>query len=212
MTPAQLRSKKLLKIFYENICLTLSSLAKEFNCSKRSIQRSLSKVGYYCSFTHNSKWYVLRSIPAFDERGIWFYNDIGFSKKESLTNTIMELVKNSPQGLTAKAISDILKSQCHPVLTRMHDSGHLDRISSPNGYIYLSIEMHKGKEQQKRILQNNQHPLPSDADAVKILVNLIKNPDLSANDLGNLLGKTVSVKSIIRLIQYHDLEKKTQTI
>jgi hypothetical protein len=119
------------------------------------------------------------------------------------------LVARSTKGLTAKIISDLLKTPCHPVLTRMHGSGQLDRINSPRGYVYLSNSKKIGKVQKMKLSEHEQHPLPSDADSVIILVNLIKKPELSAEDLAEILTGNTSINSIKKFIQHHDLEKKT---
>lgn len=60
------------------------------------------------------------------------------------------------------------------------------------------------------------HPLPSDADAITILVELNKHPDSSPDGLAAILeskGKVViSEKSIERLLTHHGLKKTIKDI
>lgn len=211
MTICKLHYKHFLKLFYEEKCLTLEALSKSLDYSTRSIQRLLRKTGYYSSFTHNSKWYVLCTTPSFNEMGLWFYKSIGFSKHGNLSQTIFYFVNQSRQGLTAKEISEIISMPCHPVLNMMHKKGKIDRLNAKGGFIYVSKEKRKRERQTFLILQSNESPLPSDADAVNILVELIKNPDYTVDEISSsLVGKvTCKPESIIRLFQYHELEKKT---
>ena len=71
---------RLAELFKLEKCYTIDQLSRRLNYSLISTRRFLKTMGYYSSFTHNSKWYTLRSIPSFNNNGIWFYQDIGFCK------------------------------------------------------------------------------------------------------------------------------------
>ena len=111
---------RLAELFKQEKCYTIDQLSRRFNYSLISIRRFLKVIGYYSSFTHNSKWYTLRSIPCFDKNGIWFYQDIGFCKHGNLNQTIGLFIDKSFQGLTAKDLFNILSVPCHPVLNQMY--------------------------------------------------------------------------------------------
>jgi hypothetical protein len=211
MKKKEILYSKLSKLLKENICLTIEELRKSLNYSIISVRMFLKEIGYYSSFTHNSKWYTLQSIPAFDENGLWFYNKIGFSKHGNLTQTIIYFVNKSPHGLSAKKIYEIISMPCHAILNTMYKKDQIDRINTKSGFVYISKEELKREQQACLILQSKESPLPSDADAVRILVELIKNPDYTANELAlSLLDKVAcKPKSIARLLQYHELGKKT---
>ena len=78
-------------IFEKQSCWMIKPLAAKLDYSIRSVQRFLTAVGYYRSFTHNGGWYTLRSIPKFDRDGLWFYNDFGFSRAGNMTDTLVGL-------------------------------------------------------------------------------------------------------------------------
>ena len=65
--------------------------------SRRSVFRDLSKAGYLTSYTHVGRYYTLADIPAFDEQGLWFYRDIGFSRAGTLKQTTAEQVEQTPR-------------------------------------------------------------------------------------------------------------------
>ena len=100
-------------------CWKIDSLVGELHYSIPSVRRFLNDVGYYSSFTHNGGWYTLRSLPHFGTDGLWFRDDIGFSRAGSLSKTLIELTSRSPSGMTAEALGKKLRSRCHAVLVQL---------------------------------------------------------------------------------------------
>jgi len=92
------------KLFDIHKCWLIVNLAAELNYAVISVRRFLAEFGYYSSYTHNGKYYTLRSIPQFHHDGIWLYQDIGFSRRRSLTETLIHLASRSPAGLTAEEL------------------------------------------------------------------------------------------------------------
>ena len=86
---------KLDELFSQQYCWTIEQLTSELDYSAISIRRFLKQLGYFNSFTHNSKWYTLSSIPEFDKNGLWFYNQIGFSRHGNLNHNIVHFINKS---------------------------------------------------------------------------------------------------------------------
>jgi len=208
------RKKKLqlslLKLFQENKCMTINELSNSLDYSVISVRLILKDYGYYSSFSHNSKWYTLRTIPVFEENGLWFHNNIGFSMHGNLSQTICNFVHQSRHGLTAKEISEIILMPCHPVLNMMYKKGKINRVNTRKGFIYISKAKCESERQTQLISQAERFPLPSDADAVKILIELIKNPTYTVDELSSNLREkiTCASESITHFLLYHKLEKK----
>ena len=204
----------LVSLFDQKKCWTIEELTHSLDYSTISIRRFLKDIGYYSSFTHNSMWYALHSIPAFNRRGLWFYQDIGFSKHGNLKQTILNFVNKSPHGLTAKELFEILLIPCHPVLNQMYKKIQLDRFDTQRGFVYLSID-EKNRQRQLRRLQSQlmraKEPESLNAQAaVYVLVEYIKHPEASAAELSKAVEKKevkASPKAITRLFKEHDLKK-----
>ena len=201
------------KLFEKKKCYTIEELHKALNYSLISIRRFLKKIGYYSSFTHNSKWYTLKAIPSFDNNGIWFYRDKGFSVHGNLNQTILHFVNKSSKGLSAKELINILSVPCHSILNQMYNKKKIDRLKTSDGFYYLTINENKKKMQIKK-LQIIASPkkiarlLPQ--TAVYVLVEFIKNPEASFLELSIAVekkGVKVSQTSIARLFKEHDLKK-----
>jgi hypothetical protein len=65
--------------------------------SRMSVFRRLREVGYRSSYTHAGRYYTLLDIPRFDERGLWFHQDVGFSRFGTLKSTLIALA-DTDQG------------------------------------------------------------------------------------------------------------------
>jgi len=162
-------------------------------------------------------WYTLHSIPSFNKRGLWFCQEIGFSKHGNLKQTIFHFVSKSSQGLTAKELFDILLIPCHPVLNQMYKKDQIDRFNTQSGFVYLSID-HKKRQRQLHRLQSHlitaKEPESLNAQAaVYVLVEYIKHPEASVAELSKAVEKKevkASPEAIARLFKEHEL-KKTPT-
>ena len=204
-------------LFDQKKCWTIEELTHSLDYSTISIRRFLKDIGYYSSFTHNSMWYTLHSIPSFNKRGLWFYQKVGFSKHKNLRQTIFHFVNKSSQGLTAKELFETLSIPCHPVLNQMYKKNQIGRFNTQRGYVYLSID-HKKRQRQLHRLHSHlitaKEPESLKAQAaVYVLVEYIKHPQASVGELSKAVEKNkvkASPEAITRLFKEHDL-KKTPT-
>jgi len=205
--------QQLRNLFDRKDCHTIDELHRSIDYSLISTRRFLKEIGYYSSFTHNSKWYTLKTIPSFNKNGIWFHRDIGFSKHGNLNQTILHFVDRSTRGITAKEVLDILSVPCHPVLNQMYKKKKIDRFKTHVGFHYLSM-IEKNKRLQLVRLQTFSSPKSIDRmapqTAVYVLVEFIKNPEASFLELSIAVGKrgvTAPQSAIAQLFKDHDLKK-----
>jgi hypothetical protein len=206
--------QRLSTLFLEQPCWMIESLAAEMRYSIPSVRRFLAEVGYYSSFTHNGGWYTLRSIPRFGHDGLWFYSDIGFSRAGSLTNTLVDLTTRSAAGMTAEQLGAKLRCRCHSVLVQLWRQGRLQREKIGRSHVYLAIDLHLAAVQRQTVESLSVIQLPAEI-AVLILVEFIRNPDSSFEQLATAISrsKSVTVKAvqIERLFDRHGLKKTTRT-
>ena len=207
-------SQRLSTLFLDQPCWMIDPLAAELRYSIPSVRRFLAEVGYYSSFTHNGGWYTLRSIPRFDHNGLWFYSDIGFSRAGSLTNTLVDLTIRSAAGMTAEQLGAKLRCRCHSVLVQMWRQGRLQREKIGRSHVYLAIDPHIAAVQRQSAESLSVIQLPAEI-AVLILVEFIRNPDSSFEQLAKAISRkksvTVKVTQIERLFDLHGLKKAIRT-
>jgi hypothetical protein len=204
--------ERLVSLFGQRKCWTISELCEKLNYAAISIKRFLKQIGYYSSFTHNSKWYTLDWIPDFNEDGLWFYEGIGFSRHGNLKRTILHFIEQSQRGLSARQLAEKLSSPVYAVLNHMHTTGMIDRLRSPKGFVYLSIDPDKKKRQIRRIqsLVASKPKVLSAQAAVYVLAEFIKQPQASFAELSRAVAKKQVIATpemIARLFEEHDLKK-----
>ena len=192
----------------------IKPLALQLRYSIPSVRRFLDQAGYYSSFTHNAAWYTLRTNPQFDKEGLWFCRDIGFSQTGSLTSTLIELINRSPSGITAEELGEKLHCRCHAILVQLYRKGRIERQKQGRSFVYLASDPQIAANQRKAITTKGllASQLPAEI-AVLVLVEFIKNPEFSFEQLANAIatakGITINLSQIERLFVAHDLKKKT---
>jgi hypothetical protein len=192
----------------------IEPLAAQLRYSIPSVRRFLAEVGYCSSFTHNGGWYTLRSIPRFSQDGLWFYSDIGFSRAGSLTNTLVDLTARSVAGMTAEQLGAKLRRRCHSVLVHLFRQGRLQRQKIGHSHVYLAVDPDIASIQRQTVESLSAVHLPAEI-AVLILVEFIRNPDLSFEQLAKAISRktsvTVKAVQIENLFDQHGLKKTIRT-
>lgn len=214
MTETTQTKQHLISLFAEKPCWMIEPLAAQLRYSIPSVRRFLVQTGYYNSFTHNGGWYTLRSIPRFANDGLWFYDNIGFSKIGSLTSTLIHLVQRSPSGMTAEQLGEKLRCRCHSVLVQLFRQGRLQRQKMGRSHVYLAIDPETAAIQRQSLQVSPAVHLPAEI-AVLILAEFIRNPQSGFTELSKAISRRshirVDVAMIQTLFEQHGLKKMTQT-
>ena len=206
----------LVSLFAQQPCWMIEPLAAELGYSVPSARRFLGETGYYSSFTHNGRWYTLRSIPRFGRDGLWFHDLIGFSRAGSLTSTLIYLVTRSPAGMTAEQLGAKLRGRCHSVLVQLYRRGKLQRRRLGRSHVYLAAEPPIQARQRQAMAEQSTPPAQLPAEiAVFILAEFIRQPDLSFEQLAKAIARsrriTLKATQIEELFARHGLKKMART-
>lgn len=197
-------------------CWMIEPLASELGYSVPSVRRFLTETGYYSSFTHNGKWYTLRSIPQFDRDGLWFFDTIGYSRAGSLTNTLIDLTIRSPTGMTAEQLGAKLRCRCHSILVQLYRRGKLQRRKQGRSHVYLAMDppTQAMQCQAKTGKSSPAAQLPAEV-AVLILAEFIRHPDFSFEQLAKVIarrrGIALDAMQIEELFTLHGIKKTMLT-
>jgi hypothetical protein len=205
-------------LFTRRKCWLLGELAQALGSALITVRRRLKQIGYYRSYTHNGKWYTLRTTPEFDRDGIWQHRGIGFSRQGSLTATLRHLIERSAAGLSARELSQKLRHPCSAVLSILHKAGEIDRIKVRGTFRYLSTKERINRRQRAQVAleQEPAPPVPlSTQAALLVLVEYIRNPELSFEQMAENLSRqrhlTVSAQSIEGFFTEQGLKKTPET-
>ena len=201
---------RVLENFRRQKIITIEHLVRLLKCSVITARRRLKKWQTYTSINKNGRYYTLPQIPVFDKNGLWKYQTVIFSKHGNLKQTIVALITGSPKGLSAVDIGQLVDLVPNSsFLSQFKDAPGVKREKHQGRYIYLSDspEIYTRQKQQWTTIV-----FPTDAQAVVILVQLIKHPDISIEQLAERVsdqGQSVEPATIRSFLQFHDLLKKT---
>jgi hypothetical protein len=202
-----------LGVFRKEIVLTVEELSNLHNWPVVTTRRYLKRWGAYTSYNKNGRYYVLPEVPVFDIDGLWSISDIRFSKYGNLKQTILHLVEDSIEGLDASAISELLGFDSHSLLSRLEAASLLRREKYDGRFVYFSSEttVLKKQTEKRRALTEKAGGVFSDATAVLVLVERIKNPRLDLSRLSERLrkqGLSIDPPAVRDFFSYHGLLKK----
>jgi len=191
---------------------TLTELTLHLRCSTRTVQRRLADYNAFNSYNHNGRYYTLPEIPTFDTHGLWRYRDVFFSRYGNLPETFVELIRNSPAGLTATEAGELLGLRPSSFLWSLRDHPALKREKYQGLYVYLASESGRcAVQQRQRALVARTIRRPTDAEAIAILVEKIKRPALSIAALSQRLSSQnlrVEPEMIGNFLAQHGLSVK----
>jgi len=115
--------------------------------SRMSVFRRLKEFGYVSSFTHRGGFYTLSGIPDFDEWGLWFHGDIGFSRAGTLKQTVAGQVQEAPNGHTHAKLHALLRVRVHNALLGLVREGRISRERYKGVYLYVHADPKRAAEQ-----------------------------------------------------------------
>jgi DeoR/GlpR family transcriptional regulator of sugar metabolism len=206
-----------LKLFRKKKVLTLQELRRETGCSTMTVWRLLRPHGYFTSYNHNARDYTLAGIPKFDQHGLWSFRQARFSKWGSLTKTIIGLVQESSDGLTAEQLQQRLQvKNVKPALTRLMQNELLTREKAGGRFVYFARHLASRRRQQKQRKEKQQQAraartLPPLEQIIALLVEIIRRPSGTPRQWARRLareGVALSTAGIQHVLEHYQIDPK----
>ncbi len=198
--------------------MSLKQLRSELNDRPRSsLYRDLKTLNLISSFTHTGQYHVLNETARFDQNGLWFFQEVGFSQYGTLKKTLVQITSDSLIGMTHKEMKTLFRIEVQKPLTDLVNTNAITRQLLPSRlYVYLSADQNKAEDQlQRRLAISNRTldiTLPPESIRIEILVEVIHAPDrtLDATVLGPLLrkrGVIIKDEEVSYVLAYYDIKK-----
>jgi hypothetical protein len=202
------------KLFQTRLVARLADLRQALKRhSRTTILHPLQAVGYLTSYTHAGRYYTLKRIPQFDQRGLWRYRQIGFSSHGTLRATLIHLVETSPAGQTHEELQDLLHLRVYDTLRLLVRAHELQRKLFQDIYLYLSAKPKQASRQWAERQQLAPPPAPEElnpARIIDVLVDLLHHPRDDARTVSQRLragGHPVTSEQIETIWGHYDLKK-----
>jgi len=165
------------RMFRRERVLDMRTLGERFpSRSRRSLFRDLAQLGYLTSYSHAGRFYALADIAEFDERGLWFFRDIGFSRAGTLKQTVAIEVEHAPEGRTHAELRELLHVRVHNTLLGLVREGRLAREPFEGLHLYVSTDAEQAAQQRERRTEGVPGALraPTSEDTIEILVEALR--------------------------------------
>ena len=143
--------QRLQRMFRREKVLDMRTLGDRFpSRSRRSLFRDLAGLGYLTSYSHAGRFYTLADIAEFDERGLWFFRNIGFSRAGTLKQTVATEVEEAPDGRTHAELQHVLGVRVHNTLLGLVREGRIAREPFEGLHLYVSADAERAAQQMER--------------------------------------------------------------
>ena len=96
MRPVQFHAESLVALLRRQRIATIEHLKGALGTSvDMTVFRKLREVPYHTSYSHRGRYYALDEVARFDERGLWSYRGVHFSRFGSLVETSERFVSEA---------------------------------------------------------------------------------------------------------------------
>ena len=204
---------------------SMNQLMQSLDLSHMTVFRALKKYGYYTSFNHNARFYTLHDTLRFDRRGLWFYEQIGFSRHGNLKQTLLALIEQSDGGCTVAELQQTLATQVGVVVSRLRGEEQLGLFRRGRQAVYLARDPKQQSQQmaaRRRQREQEAPALPAtrrkgipaglkSLEVIHLLIQMVRMPQASDASLARTLQNAevpITAEQVRHVRQFYGLGKK----
>ena len=164
MRPVSFQSDDLRSLLLHNKVATLAELKQALGTSVDvTVFRKLKALDYLTSYSHRGRFYTLREIARFDDKGLWSQADVWFSQAGTLLATAETFVNRSPRGYFADELARALHVEVQDALHQLAQQRRVTRQIVSGLYLYTAID--RTIQQGQLLTRRNVEAVPTVVDA-----------------------------------------------
>ena len=149
MRPVRCLLQPLLDLFSRLRALTMPEMKAALGTrADMTVFRKLASLDHLTSYSHRGSYYTLRSIPRFDEQGIWLGRGAWFSRHGTLLDTIPILLREAAAGYLAAELEMVLHVPVKDALRQLTLAGRVHREDYQGLYLYTAQNRTRRQEQR----------------------------------------------------------------
>src|SRR3990172_1961963 len=112
-----------------------------------TVFRKMRRLPYLSSYSHGGRYYTLREVAGFDERGLWTCRNAHFSQFGSLVDTVETFVNRAARGYVASELTTELQVEAKEPLLKLVRQRRLAREACAGLYVYCLAEAARRRQQ-----------------------------------------------------------------
>lgn len=142
------QQKTLLKQLKKDKIVTIDQLMSFLNTNSRmTVFRNLKTMGYISSYSHSGRFYALRSTAKFNNKGLWEFKSVHFSKNGTLKNTLLRLTDESEKGYSCAELNEVLGVKVDDSLLVLLRENTIFRKKESGVFVYYSTNKKSQRSQ-----------------------------------------------------------------
>jgi hypothetical protein len=164
MRPLSFRSDELRSLLLHTKIATLEELKQALGTSVDvTVFRKLKPLDYLTSYSHRGRYYTLREVASFDDKGLWSQAAVWFSQSGTLLVTAETFVNRSPRGYFADELSRVLHVEVQDALHQLAQQRRVTRQIVSGLYLYTAID--RTIQQGQLVTRRSVEAIPTVVDA-----------------------------------------------
>jgi hypothetical protein len=164
---------RLARLLREQKVATMPQLKNALGTSVTfTVLRKLAPLGYRSSYSHSGTYFTLDSIAQYDERGLWSYHGVHFSRYGTLLNTAATLVTEAPAGYFTDELEAVVQVGTKDALRQLAQRGEVERRELAGRYWYGAAQRER-RQQQWAARQAQQTPEDEFRAAIVLFYSLL---------------------------------------
>jgi len=210
-------AERIQQLLLKNTILSLKQLRAELQDRPRSsLFRDLKKLDLISSYTHTGQYHALTRLAKFDEDGLWFFQDVGFSRYGTLKRSLVQVITHSQAGMTHREMRKLFRVEVQKPLTDLVRTHAVARQWLPSRiHVYLSADETSVAQWERRLAIGDKAlavALPAQSIRIEILLEVIRAPERTSEEkvLGPRLrkrGVLVKDEEVGCVLAYYDIKK-----
>ena len=134
-------AKELLSLFKRKKVTDLAEIKEALGTqSTMTAFRKLKQLYYFSSYSHRGKYYTIKDIAEFNDKGLWSFRSIRFSKYGTLLETSRGFVNISEIGYSARELEEELEVRVQETLLHLYKNEKIFREKMSGVYIYVATD------------------------------------------------------------------------
>jgi len=215
------KAKRIHERFSNRALVTARDLMDEFRIGRAAAFEYFKKEKTLTSVNFKGQYHIKNTGLKFNRYGLVTVDKKVFSRHGNLTETVVQLVNQSPAGMPVAELNRLTGTQTHMQCTKLHGEGRVFRKKFSGQFHYFAIDkavragqLNRRNPPKEPLDLNTLVEAESDeslSDVVKVMVTHVNNPEYSPKSIALSLtrrGSDIKTEDVKGIFERYGIAKK----